>query len=227
MKFIVIGLGYFGSRLAIELTRLGHEVIGIDNREDRIDELKDSVSVVMEMDTTNERAVKSLPLNDTDAVIVGIGEDVASSILTLAVLKGLNIPRIIGRAISPVHQSILTHIGIKEIVHPEEETAFSVSSMLQLKNALKVTQLDEENVIAELYVPKKYIGHNLESLNMQKRFNLKLVAVKTSFPDEEKTAAQDRKYTADFNYDPLAVLTERDILVIAGKLNEIKKLIGE
>jgi len=227
MKFIIIGLGYFGSKLAINLTNLGHEVIGIDNRPDRIEELKDLISVVMEMDTTTEKAVKSLPLDDTDAVIVGIGEDVGSSILTLAILKSLNVTRIIGRAISPLHQNILTHIGIREIVHPEEETAFSVSSMLQLKNALKITELDAENIIAELYVPEKYSGHNLESINMQKRFNLKLVAVKTC-PKEKKTIhAREKSYTADFNFDFQKPLGGDDILVVAGRLKDIKKLIDE
>jgi len=226
MKFIIIGLGYFGSKLATLLTQQGHEVIGIDNRYDRIEELKDSISIVMEMDTTNENAVKSLPLNDTDAIIVAIGEDVGSSILTLAILKNLNVKRIIGRAISPVHQNILSQIGIKEIVLPEEETAFSVSSILQLKSALKITELDAENVIAELYVPQKYQGHNLDSMNLEKRFDLKLVAVKTH-TEAQNVILHTQLYDTQFNYDPQASLKEGDIIVVAGKLNNIKKFIGE
>ena len=73
MKFIVIGLGYFGATLATRLTEQGHEVIGIDNRYERIDELKNQITSVMEMEATNENALKTLPLNDTDAVIVAIG----------------------------------------------------------------------------------------------------------------------------------------------------------
>ena len=227
MKFIVIGLGYFGSKLAINLTNQGHEVIGIDNRPGRIEELKDSISIVMDMDTTTEKAVRSLPLDDTDAVIVGIGEDVGSSILTLAILKKLNVKRIIGRAISPLHQNILTHIGISEIVHPEEETAFSVGSMLQLSSALKITELDADNVIAELYVPKKYAEHNLESINMQKRFDLRLLAVKT-YPHEKKELPfQDRNYQANLDFDNQKPLFSDDILVVAGRLKNIKKLSGE
>lgn len=220
MKFIVIGLGYFGSKLAITLTNQGHEVIGVDNRWERIEELKDSITIVMEMDTTSEKAVKSLPLDDTDAVVVAIGEDVGSSILTLSILKNLNITRIIGRAISPIHQTILTQIGIKEIVHPEEETAFSVSSMLQLSSALKITELDQENVIAELYVPPKYVGHLLESVNLQQRFKLNLIAIKI---------AANSKFAmrTNFNPDSMLPLGKDDILVVAGKLNNIKKLAEE
>ena len=82
MKYIVIGLGYFGSKLASNLTSMGHEVIGIDKHSERLDELKDSITTVMKLDSTSINALKSLPLNDADAVIVAIGEDVGSSILT-------------------------------------------------------------------------------------------------------------------------------------------------
>lgn len=227
MKFIIIGLGYFGSKLAMLLTQQGHEVIGIDNRYDRIEELKDSISIVMEMDTTIENAVKSLPLDDTDAVVVAIGEDVGSSILTLAILKNLNVQRIIGRAISPMHQNILTQMGIKEIVLPEEETAFSISSVLQLKNALKITELDYKNVIAELNVPPKYQGHNLDSINIQKRFSLNLVAVKTLSRANSVITLLPQSYETHFNYNSQLPLNEGDILIVAGELNNIRRFVGE
>lgn len=224
MKFIIIGLGYFGSKLAVLLTRQGHEVIGIDHRYERIEELKDEVSIVMEMDTTNEAAVKSLPLEEADAVVVAIGEDVGSSLLTLAILKNLNVSRIIGRAISPIHQQILTQMGIKEIVHPEEETAFSVSSILQLKNALRITELDEDHVIAELSVPERYRGHSLEVIDLEKRFNLKLVAVKTLSRTQRIISLHPQAYTIDFHFDPQRPLADGDILVVAGRMSDIKRI---
>ncbi|MGV8138026.1 MAG: potassium channel family protein [Mangrovibacterium sp.] len=227
MKFIIIGLGYFGGKLATLLTQHGHEVIGIDNRLDRIEELKDSISIVMKMDTTSENAVKSLPLDDTDAVVVAIGEDFGSSILTLAILKNLKVKRIIGRAISPVHQRILVQMGIREIVHPEEETAFSVSSVLQLKSALKITELDSENVIAELNIPEKYWGHNLDSIDLQKRFGLKLISVKTLSRTGKVISLQPQSYETHFDYSPQLSLNKNDILILAGRLNNIKKFIGE
>jgi len=230
MKFIVIGLGYFGSKLAVNLTNQGHEVIGVDNRSDKIDELKDSISIVMVMDTTIESAVKSLPLDDTDAVVVGIGEDIGSSILTLSILKSLNVKRLIGRAITPRHENILSHIGINEIVHPEEEAAFALSSMLRLKNALKITELDDDNMIVELYVPKKYVGHALESMNLLKRFNLRLLAVKVLPEKKHDLLNLNMKksgYVADFDFNLQLALKENDILVLAGNLKDIRKLSEE
>lgn len=224
MKFIVIGLGYFGSTLAISLTEQGHEVIGIDNKFERVDELKNQIGNVMEMDTTNENAVKTLPLNDTDAVIVAIGEDVGSSILTLSILKKLNANNIIGRIISPMHKSILNQIGIENTVHPESETAMMISLQLQVKNALKITEIDAENVIVEFKAPQKYVGHTLGTANLESRFKLKTVAIKS----QEKKGLLSREHTkTTLMPDDDYIFRENDVLVVAGLLDNMKKFATE
>lgn len=225
MKYIVIGLGYFGSKLASNLTNMGHEVIGIDNHADRLEELKDSITTVMKMDTTNINAVKSLPLHDTDAVIVAIGEDVGSSILTLSILKNLKVKRIIGRAISMIHQNILNQIGIEEVVLPLEESAKHVSSMLQIKNTLRLTEINDDYAIAEVHVPVKYAGHSLEAINVQGRFDLKVVAVKIPPKEGIMISIFRRNYIVDLTYDVNLPLSEKDILVLAGKITDIKRFI--
>jgi len=225
MKYIVIGLGYFGSKLASNLTSIGHEVIGIDNHSARLDELKDSITTVMKMDSTNINAVKSLPLNDTDAVIVAIGEDVGASILTLSILKNLKVKRIIGRAINQLHQTILNQIGIDEVVLPLEEAAIHVTSMLQLKNTLRLIEISDDYAIIEIIVPFKYIGHSLDTVNIQERFDLKLVAVKTPPEAGVLTSILRREYKVDLSYNATFLLREKDILVLAGKIVDLKRFI--
>ncbi len=224
MKFIVIGLGYFGSTLAISLTEQGHEVIGIDNKYERVDELKNQIGNVMEMDTTNENAVKTLPLNDTDAVIVAIGEDVGSSILTLSILKKLQVKNIIGRIISPMHKSILNQIGIENTVHPESETAMMISLQLQVKNALKITEIDSDNLIVEFKVPQKYVSHTLGTANLESRFRLKTVAVKSLA--KKGLLSHEQSITTlmpDANY----IFKENDVIIVAGLLDNMKKFATE
>lgn len=223
MKYIVIGLGYFGSTLASNLTSQGHEVIGIDNQYEKIEEYKESISVVMEMDATNPHALQSLPLHDVDVVIVAIGEDIGSSVLILSLLKNLNVNRIIGRAITPIHRNILRQLGIKEIIQPEEETALMVSSILQIKYAQKVLELNNENAVAELLVPEKYIGHSPDSVNILARFKLKLIAVKIPAGKNEISSQRDVNYSIDYSVDMERLLTENDILVVAGKIEDIKR----
>jgi len=225
MKYIVIGLGYFGSKLATILTSMGHEVIGIDNHSERLDELKDSITTVMKMDSTNINAVRSLPLKETDAVIVAIGEDVGASILTLSILNNLKVKRIIGRAINQLHQNILNQIGVKEIVLPLEEAANHVSSMLQLKNTLRLIEISDDYAVVEIFIPEKYLGHSLETVNIEERFSLKLIAVKTPPEDGVLTSIFRREYKVDLSYNNTFHLREKDILVLAGKIIDIKKFI--
>jgi len=223
MKYIIIGLGYFGSTLASNLTNQGHEVIGIDNNADKVDDMKDDISVVMEMDATSPNALKSLPLDDVDAVIVAIGEDIGSSILALAILKNLPIKRLIGRAITPVHRNILVQLGIQEIVQPEEDSALSVSSMLQIKDANRVMELSSDNAIAEIIIPKKYIGHSLASVNPENRFNLKLIALKTSHKEKANIFTSKKDYWIEYKIDFNKPLKDTDFLVLAGKIEDIKR----
>jgi trk system potassium uptake protein len=223
MKYIIIGLGYFGSTLATNLTNQGHEVIGIDNNADKVDDMKDDISVVMEMDATNPNALKSLPVNDVDAVIVAIGEDIGSSILALAILKNMPIKRLIGRAITPIHRNILVQLGIQEIVQPEEDSALSVSSMLQIKDANRVMELSSDNAIAEIIIPKKYIGHSLSSVDPENRFNLKLIALKTILKEKANIFSAKKDYWIEYKIDFNKPLKETDFLVLAGKIEDIKR----
>lgn len=223
MKYIVIGLGYFGSKLASNLTSMGHEVIGVDNHHERLDEMKDSVTTVMKMDTTNINAVKSLPLNDADAVIVAIGEDVGSSILTASILKNLKVSRIIGRAINQVHHNILNQIGIDEVVLPLEDSAVHVASMLQFKNTLRLIELSNDHAVAEIIVPAKYAGHAPDTISIGERFGLKLIGVKIAPKDGLLTSIFRRNYKVDLEFDQFAPLGEKDILVVAGKIVDIKR----
>lgn len=225
MKYIIIGLGYFGSKLASNLTNMGHEVIGVDNHSARLDELKDSITTVMKMDSTSINAIKSLPLDDTDAVIVTIGEDVGASILTLSILKNLKVKRIIGRAINALHQTILNQIGIEEIVLPLEEAANHITSMLQLKNTLRLVEISDDYAIAEIIVPEIYVGHSLETVNIEKRFNIKLIGVKTPPAENVLTTIFKREYKVDLSYNVTFLLRENDILILAGKIVNIKKFI--
>lgn len=148
-----------------------------------------------------------------------------SYIFTLSILKNLKVKRIIGRAINQLHQNILNQIGIEEVVLPLEESAKHVSSMLQLKNILRLTEINDDYCITEILVPTKYIGHSLEAVDVQERFDLKLVAVK--IPPKEGALASifRRNYKVDLSYDVNLPLGEKDILVLAGKIIDMKRFI--
>lgn len=226
MKYIIIGLGYFGTSLATRLVSMGHEVIGVDHLRERAEELKEKLSKVLIMDSTKLEALQSLPLSDVDAVIVAIGEDIGSSILTLSILKKLKIKRLIGRAINPMHQSILNELGIEEIVHPEVDSAEIVSSILMMKDAINILQVNDTNAIVELKVPEKYAGHSLEAMNLEERFDIKLIAVKIA-PKENTglTKFLQKDFVIDKTCDRLRPLRTNDRLLLIGEVVNIKRFI--
>src|SRR4030042_2346268 len=96
--------------------------------------------------------------------------------------------------------------------------------MLQLKNTLRLVELNDDYAVAEIIVPLKYIGHALDTISISERFNLKLVAVKIA-PKEGWLASIFRKnFRVDMTYDPYSPLGEKDVLVVAGKKIDINKI---
>lgn len=119
MKYLIIGLGNFGKTLAEELTDKGHEVIGVDDNEQRVDEVKDRISIAYIMNATEPLVLKALPLDEMDCAIVAVGRDMEHSLRVVAALKELKVPRIYARAIDSVHMSILRAMNIQKIFMPE------------------------------------------------------------------------------------------------------------
>lgn len=119
MKYLIIGLGNFGKTLAEELIDKGHEVIGVDNNEHIVDNIKDRISLAYILDTTERSSLKALPLDEIDCAIVAIGQSMDSSLRTVAALKELSVKRIYARALDETHQSILGAMNIEKIFIPE------------------------------------------------------------------------------------------------------------
>lgn len=123
MKILVIGLGNFGKILSTELSNIGHEVIGIDNNAQRVEEMKDRISLTYILDSTDMMTLKALPLDELDCVWVTIGRSLEDSLRTVAALKLLKVKRIYVRAIDETHRSILSTMGVAYVFIPEELAA--------------------------------------------------------------------------------------------------------
>lgn len=172
MKVIIVGLGNFGSSLGEKLTKKGNEVIAIDNSMNKVELFKEKISHTICMDSTDEVAVAALPLKETDMVIVAIGEDQGSNVMTTALFKNLKVKRLISRAINPLHEKVLQAIGVDEIVHPEEETAERWAKKLCIKNVIDSFELDDEHSIIEVTTPEKFIGKTIREIDLKKKYNI-------------------------------------------------------
>lgn len=226
MKYIIFGLGNFGSSLGQKLTEQGNEVIGIDRSMEKVDDLKEKISHTICMDSTDQFTVSGLPLKDTDVVIVAIGEDQGANIMTTAVLKNLKVKRLISRAITPLHETVLEAIGVDEIVHPEEETAERWAKKLCIKGVVDSFELSGQYSIVEVEVPKRYIGQTLQEASFNKKYNL---VVLTTLKQTSKTnllGNNSRDLQVKGVASPKTVLEENDIMVIFGDNHDIKKLLN-
>lgn len=123
MKYLIIGLGNFGKTLAEELTDKGHEVIGVDNDERKVEVVKDRISIAYIMDATETSSLRALPLDEIDYAIVAIGQSMENSLRATAALKELSVKKIYARALDSVHKSILKAMSIKKIFVPESYAA--------------------------------------------------------------------------------------------------------
>ena len=134
MKYLIIGLGNFGSTLACKLTDMGHDVIGVDSDEHRIEEIKEKIAVSYIMDATEKGALKTLPLDDIDCAVVAIGQSMDSALRAVASLKELKVSPIYARALDLTHKSILTAMNIQKIFIPESFAAEIIAEKMASKS---------------------------------------------------------------------------------------------
>jgi trk system potassium uptake protein TrkA len=225
MKYIIFGLGNFGASLAQKLTEQGNEVIGIDNNMTKVDMYKSRISHTICLDSTDQHTVSGLPLQDTDIVIVAIGEDQGANIMTTAVLKNLKVKRLISRAINPLHETILQAMGVDEIVHPEEETAERWAKKLCMKGVIDSFELSDEFSIVEIAVPAAFTGKTIEELSIRNRFNLLILTTIEVSEGKSFLGARRREEKVQRVASPETVLKEGNLIVVYGSNKDIRKFL--
>ncbi|GAB4417728.1 MAG: TrkA family potassium uptake protein [Bacteroidia bacterium] len=223
MKFIIIGLGNFGSSLGLQLIKDGHEVIGVDKIMSRIDLLQDKFTHLVCLEAEDEAALSQLPFAETDVVVVSIGEDIGASVTVTAILKGLRPRRIVSRAISPIHQTILEAMGIEEIIHPEAEYAQQLASRLAIKGALRSMTLDEKFDIVELNLPAPLVGKTVQEVNFRKDWNLNIVTLLRSGYKPNLLGKLMRTTQVVGVISPDTRLEQGDVLVTFGRSDDIER----
>ncbi len=224
MKFIVIGLGHFGYALSTRLTRMGHEVLGVDKDMDRVEAYKEEISHTLCLDSTDQVSVKGLPLKDADAVIVAIGEKEGPSIMTTALLKKLKVERIITRVISPLHKTVIEAMGITEFIDPETETAERLAGTLDIKGVIDSFQISEKYRIMEIDVPIRYVGQSIADANFKLKHRVSLLTIIRRSEEENSLGINISERQVLGVLSPDFVMEARDVLVLFGELKDIEKL---
>lgn len=177
-EFVVIGLGRFGGSICEELTKLGMDVLAIDKDEEIVNDYSNIVTHAVVGDATDETVLKSLGIRNFDHVIVAIGNDIQSSILTTLILKDLGVKKVTTKAINDYHEKVLVKIGADQVVHPERDMGRRLAHNLVSTNIHDYLELSDEHSIVEVSANEIIHGQSIIDLDVRARYGVNIVAIK-------------------------------------------------
>lgn len=221
--YAVIGLGSFGRKVCEVLADGGGKVIAIDNNSGLIDRVKDLVTQAVLLDATDEDSLANAPFDDVDVAVVAIGDNIASSVLTTALLKRIGVPHILARAVSDLHEQVLKQIGADEIVNIEIDEGRRVAMRLMSPEVLDKIPVSQSISVAELYTPKSFVGQTLEELDLRKRFKVNIISITRTELNVDEMGNPVRDENIVFPTSDEELL-ESDVLLVVGKNSDIEAL---
>jgi trk/ktr system potassium uptake protein len=207
---VVIGLGRFGSAVADSLVRLGHEVMAVDEDPKLVTHWSDTLTHVVEADSTDEEALRQLGVAEFGHAVVAIGSDLEASVLTVLALTELKVPLIWAKAVSAKHGKILSSVGAHHVVYPEAAMGERVAHLITGK-MLDYIEFDDGYAIAKVRAPRDAVGRTLAESALRSNYAVTVVGVKT--PGSDFVAAV-----------PETVVPAGAILIVAGRTDQVERV---
>jgi trk system potassium uptake protein TrkA len=218
-QFAIIGLGRFGSAVAETLAKHDAEVLAVDKDEAKVKALTDTVTLALELDATDEKALREAGVQNVDVAVVSIGENIEASILVVMLLKELGIKEIIAKAVNDLHGKVLSHIGVNKVVYPERDMAQRVAQSLIKPEFLEQIVLSPEYSIVEMPAPTFLWEKSIRDSNLRAEYGVSIIAIK-----RQSLVNGEKKETWNINPSPDDVIHKEDILVVLGANSDIEKL---
>ncbi|SFC54689.1 potassium channel family protein [Clostridium uliginosum] len=212
-QFVVIGLGRFGTSVAQTLYELGNDVLVIDKDEDIIQEISDNVTHAVQMDSTDENALRTLGLRNFDVAIVTIGSNIQASVMVTLLVKELGVKYIIAKANSKLHAKVLYKIGADRVILPEQDMGVRVAHNLVSTSILDYIELSSDYSIMEIEAISDWDGKSLREIKLRSQYGINVMAIKKG---------------DDINISPLPddIVNAKDIIVAIGSAEDLSKLEG-
>ncbi len=210
---LVVGLGRFGSALATDLQRLGHDVLAVDANGALVQEYADRLTHVAQVDATSEAAMRQLGAEQFRTAVVAIGTGVEASLLSCGVLIDIGVREVWAKAITSAHGRILERIGAGHVVYPERDTGKRVAHLITGR-LIDYIEFDDGFAIAKLRAPREAYGRTLAQAALRSKYGITVVGVKR--PGQDFTYAQ-----ADTRVDA------GDLLIVSGSTALVEKFASE
>ena len=227
MKFIVFGLGNYGAALSTKLVVLGHEVIGVDKKMELVEKLNHQITHAIALDATSPDAIKALPLTDVDAVINAIGEDEGVNIMTTALLKQRGVKRIICRVTSPLQQTVLEAMNVKEFVYPEGDSAERMAYKLDLKGVTDSFKISDKYKLIEVELPKRYDDQKISDIDFLGKYHIQPVTIVREMQSRNILGTVRTTRVVQGVLTPDTILHKGDKLLLFGDVVNLEKFMED
>ncbi|NLF64316.1 MAG: TrkA family potassium uptake protein [Chloroflexi bacterium] len=213
-EFAVIGLGRFGTSLALALLESGYSVLGIDQDAELAQRLVDDLTQIVILDATDEDALREVDIASFDTVIVAIGADFESNLLTTVSLKHLGVRYVISKAVTNRQAEILLRVGADEVIQPEQEAGRRLAQQLTVPAVLARLHLGPQHDIVELMTPSSIAGKSLQELDLRRRMGVTVLLIKR----DNDLIVSPRADTPLLESDLLVAVGSNEALEAFGKL---------
>lgn len=196
-QYVVIGLGRFGTSVAKTLYALGHDVLAIDQDENLVQEISDSVTHAVQMDAMDENALRTLGVRNFDVAVITIGGNMQASVMVTLIVKELGVKYIICKGQSELHAKVLYKIGADRVILPEKDMGVRVAHNLVSSNILDYIELSPDYSIIEIEAPKEWYNRSLRELNVRANHGINVMAIKRNDEINVSPNADDMIETGD------------------------------
>lgn len=209
-NILLIGLGRFGRHIALQLNKLGHEVMAVDSNEERVNKILPIVTNAQIGDSTNTEFLKSLGIGNFDVCIVTIGGNFQNSLETTSLLKELGAKLVVSRAERDVQEKFLLRNGADEVIYPEKQVANWAAIRYTADHIRDYIEVDEAHAIFEVEVPEGWIGKTVGELDIRRKYSINIMATKENGK-------------INMAVSPETVLTDNITLLVLGAYKELQK----
>lgn len=175
-SYLIIGMGRFGTALAEQLTKYGHELLCVDHDRDRVQYLSDQFSNIVTADATDESSLREIGAADFNVAVVAINLLQPSILITISLL-GLNIETVIAKASDSRHGEILKRLGCNIVIYPERESGFALADRLMVPGLLQLNRLTQDYYLMEISCPPRIVGKSLTELELRQKYGVNVVYV--------------------------------------------------
>lgn len=213
----VIGLGNFGAAVARTLARRGTQVICVDRDMEKVQAIKDEVTHAVQAEATDEQALRAIGMTEVDTVVISLGQDLGTSLLTAMIIQELGVGHIVAKAVNPLHARLLSKLGVQRVVFPEQDMGRRVAELLLAPRVVEHLELAEGFGIDEIVPPDHFVGRSIRELEVRGRYGVTIVAIRrvSRQPDEPEFLVNphvDERIRRD------------DVLVVIGETARLERL---